>query len=95
MVASYLPRDGSIHQAMSPLQTVCYTTKRTNDFLSIAILPVGKIGADLFELDKTSYLIVVDYFLQFPKVIRLKSTTSKSVITALKSIFSHYADESI
>ena len=53
--------------------------------------PWEKIGADLFELDKTSYLIVVDYFLQFPKVIRLTSTTSKSVITALKSIFSYYA----
>ena len=52
--------------------------------------PWEKVGADLFELDKTSYLIVVDYFSRFPEVIRLTSTTSKSVITALKSIFSRY-----
>ena len=52
--------------------------------------PWEKVGADLFELDKTSYLIVVDYFSRFPEVIKLTSTTSKTIITALKSIFSHY-----
>ena len=51
---------------------------------------MGKVGADLFELDKTSYLIVVDYFSRFPEVIKLTSTTSRSIITALKSIFSRY-----
>ena len=49
--------------------------------------PWEKVGADLFEFDKTSYLIVVDYFSRFPEVIKLTSTTSKSIITALKSIF--------
>jgi len=52
--------------------------------------PWEKVGADLFELDKISYLIVVDYFSRFPKVIKLTSTTSRSIITALKSIFSRY-----
>ena len=32
----------------------------------------------------------MDYFTRFPEVIKLTSTTSKSIITALKSIFSRY-----
>ena len=49
--------------------------------------PWKKVGADLFEFDKTSYLIDVDYFSQFPEVIKLTGTTPRSIITALKSIF--------
>ena len=52
--------------------------------------PWKVIGTDLFELDKKHYLLVVDYFPRYPEVILLKSTTSASVIEALKAIFSRH-----
>ena len=42
--------------------------------------PWERIGADLFELNKATYLIVIDYFSRYPEVVKLTSTTSKSVI---------------
>ena len=52
--------------------------------------PWERIGADLFELNKgkTTYLIVIDCFSRYPKVVKLTSTISTSVIAALKSMFS-------
>ena len=52
--------------------------------------PWEKVGADLFELNRATYLLVVDYFPRFPEVIKLTCTTSKSIISALKSIFSRH-----
>ena len=52
--------------------------------------PWERIGADLFELNKATYLIVIDYFSRYAEVIKLTSTTSKSVIAALKSMFSRH-----
>ena len=50
--------------------------------------PWQKIGADLFMLKGSTYLLVVDYFSRWPEVRKLSSTTSKGVIEAFKSIFS-------
>ena len=36
-------------------------------------------------------MVVVDYFSRYPEVIKLKSTTSNSVINALKAMFSRHA----
>jgi transposase InsO family protein len=44
----------------------------------------------LFTLDGTTYLLTTDYFSWYPKVIKLMTTTSASIIGALKSIFSRY-----
>ena len=52
--------------------------------------PWEKVGADLFELNGATYLLVVDYFSRFPEVLKLTCTTSKSIISALKSIFSRH-----
>ena len=41
----------------------------------------------MFELDKEHYLLVVNYFSRYPEVIEMKSTTSASVMTTLKSLF--------
>ena len=57
--------------------------------------PWEKVTSDLFYLNKSTYLIVVDYFSCYPEVIQLKSTTSASVIKALKSIFSLYGVPSV
>ena len=52
--------------------------------------PWQRVGSDLFHLNGTTYLIVVDYFSRFPEVITLSSTTSKSVILAMKAIFARH-----
>ena len=50
--------------------------------------PWQQVGVDLFEMAGQHYLLVVDYFSRFPEVAKLVSTTSSSVITILKAIFS-------
>ena len=52
--------------------------------------PWEKVASDLFELNKTIYLLVVDYFSRFVEIQKLTSTTSTNVITVLKSIFVRY-----
>jgi transposase InsO family protein len=52
--------------------------------------PWQKVGSDLFELNGKPYLITVDYFSRYPEVTTLPSTSSLSVITALKSSFARY-----
>ena len=52
--------------------------------------PWEKIGTDLFELKGNSYLLLVDYFSRFIEVVKLSSTTTKSVVAAMKPIFARY-----
>ena len=47
-----------------------------------------RIGTDLFELDKKTYIVVVDYYSRWIEIRRLLQTTSAHAIEALKSIFS-------
>jgi len=57
--------------------------------------PWERIAADLFQLNSATYLLVVDYFSRYPEVIKLNSTTSKAVISSLKSIFSRHGVPSV
>ena len=57
--------------------------------------PWERAAADLFQLNGSTYLLVVDYFSRYPEVIKLNTTTSKTVISSLKSIFSHHRIPSI
>ena len=52
--------------------------------------PWEKVATDLFQLDGSNYLLVVDYFSRYPEVIKLSSTTSKAVISSLKATFSRH-----
>ena len=49
--------------------------------------PWQKVGTDLFEWDKATYLLVVDYYSRFIEIAKLSKTTSQGVIDHLKSIF--------
>ena len=52
--------------------------------------PWQKVGTDLFHFKGSTYLIVVDYFSRYPEVQKLASTSSRSVIEVLKTIFSRF-----
>ena len=56
--------------------------------------PWQKLGSDLFELKGVHYLLV-DYFSRFIDISKMSSTTSASIISALKSTFSRYGIPSI
>ena len=57
--------------------------------------PWERVAADLFQLDGSTYLLVVDYFSRYPEVIKLNSTTSKTIISSLKAIFSRHGVPSV
>ncbi|XP_064477447.1 uncharacterized protein K02A2.6-like [Ornithodoros turicata] len=53
-------------------------------------LPWNKVGADLFYLNGSNYLLLVDYYSRYPEVLRLLSTSAKAVIQRMKEIFARY-----
>ena len=50
-------------------------------------LPWEKIGIDLFEWRKHTYLIIVDYDSRFIEIAQLDRTTAEAVILHCKNIF--------
>ena len=52
--------------------------------------PWQRVGTDLFQLNGTNFLIIVDYFSRYPEVVKLRGTTSRDVIEILKSTFSRH-----
>ena len=50
----------------------------------------AKIGCDIFEFEKKSYLVTVDYYSNFFEVDRLEQLTSLAVIKKLKSHFARF-----
>lgn len=52
--------------------------------------PWQKVGMDLFELNKMTYLLVVDYYSRYIEIAHLKNTLAKTVIEHLKNMFSHH-----
>ena len=50
--------------------------------------PWQKVGADYFDFDGTTYLLLIDYFSKFIYVEEMRTTTAKSTIKKLKTIFS-------
>jgi len=54
-----------------------------------------KIRTDLFTLNGSDNLIVVDYTSHFPEIVKLRGTTSKHVIGALKSIMARFGTPKI
>ena len=53
-------------------------------------LPWQKVGTDLFEWEKSNYLLVVDYLSRWIEIAKLEQTTSRCVINHLSSIFARY-----
>ena len=49
--------------------------------------PWLKVATDLFELNDKDYVIVIDYYSKFVEVTRLYNILSRSVIKAMKKMF--------
>ena len=58
--------------------------------LPLSQRPWERVAADLFELDSTQHLLVIDYYSRYPEVIQLHSTTSTTIVNALRSIFGRH-----
>ena len=52
--------------------------------------PWHTLGSDLFQWKNNDYLLVTDYYSNFPVVKKLATTQSSTVIAYLKSIFEEY-----
>ena len=53
-------------------------------------LPWQKLGTDLFEWDKSTYLLIVDYYSRYIEVSKLCNTSANAVILHTKSIFARH-----
>ena len=51
-------------------------------------LPWLKLGADIFEIQGQSYLLIVDYFSKYPEILNIGDKTAHTVIRKMKSVFS-------
>ena len=61
--------------------------KETLQFIETLQTAWEQLGLDIFTSRNTQYLLVIDYFSQFPVVKQLQSLHSLSVIKQLKDIF--------
>ena len=57
---------------------------------SIPARPWAKVATDLFHFQGREYLLCVDYYSKYPDLCLLPDTSSSSVISALKAIFSRF-----
>ena len=76
-----------ISQLVQNCRVCAKESRQGKEPLMTSDLPWQVVGTDLIELNKVNYLLVVDYF---PEVIQLTSTTSSSIISSLKSVFSRH-----
>ncbi|MES9881311.1 MAG: RNase H-like domain-containing protein [Sedimenticola sp.] len=53
----------------------------------VASYPWQKIGVDLCTANNKNYLVICDYYSNYPEVCQMKSTSSESVIKAMKFVF--------
>lgn len=51
-------------------------------------LPWLQLGADIFEIQGQSYLLIVDYFSKYPEVLNIRDKSTHTVIMKMKSVFS-------
>ena len=82
-----------ISQMVLQCETCCKTACPRKEPLQSTPLPsypFHTVGTDLLELEGVHYLLTVDYFSRYPEVTKLTSTTSSSVISALKAVFSRH-----
>ena len=68
------------------LETRAYQQKEPMIPHEIPTKPWQKVGSDLFKFKNNDYIVVVDYFSNFPEIALLRSTTNSSIINHMKSV---------
>lgn len=63
----------------TPIEPLCPST--------LPERPWERLGADLFEFQKSHYLLIIDYYSRWIEVRKLPSLTSSDTIEAFKSVF--------
>ena len=86
--------NSEIEDTVSKCQ-ICSTYQRSNPKELLLHHPVperpwARVGADLFELNSHSYLVLVDYYSGFIEVEQLLDTKSEVIIKLCKSQFSRH-----
>lgn len=82
-----------LKQVVQNCPTCCRNARPRREPLLTTPLPEYPwqiVATDLFELQGVHCLLVVDYFSRYPEVVRLTTTTSAAVITALKAAFARH-----
>ena len=71
---------------------MCYITLVNYAFMIFLIRSIGPqaLAYILSSCLCYNYHLIVDYFSRFSEVVKMKSMTSTAVISAFKSIFSHF-----
>ncbi|CAB4010200.1 sec1 family domain-containing 2, partial [Paramuricea clavata] len=75
--------------------TVCLEHRKENTKepmipFRVPTIPWEVVATDLFSLDNSDYLLIVDYLSRYFEVVKLPDTKSSTVITYTKSIFSRH-----
>ncbi|CAB4044768.1 retrotransposon-like family member retr-1, partial [Paramuricea clavata] len=75
--------------------TVCLEHRKENTKepmipFKVPTIPWEVVATDLFSLDNSDYLLIVDYLSRYFEVVKLPDTKSSTVITYTKSIFSRH-----
>lgn len=85
-----------LNQSISDMVQACSTclqhrSKQASQPLQphpVANYPWEKVGVDLCVVNGNNYLVMCDYYSNYPEACHLKSTTSQSVVNAMKYVFS-------
>lgn len=70
-----------------------FQSRQAREPMMIPELPTApwrKVGTDLFHFNGKDYLLVIDYYSNFPEIALLTSITANNMITHVKSIFSRH-----
>ena len=57
--------------------------------------PWSKVGTDIFHWRGVNYLLVIDYYSNYPEIAKLSSISSSDVILHMKSIFARHGIPSV
>ena len=82
-----------LQELIANCHTCCKASKqRTEPMISSPFpdLPWQKLGMDLFEFNKITYLLIVDYYSRYIEVAKLNHSTAEEVILHCKSIFARH-----
>jgi transposase InsO family protein len=93
--ALYWPLMSKQRAEMVSRCTVCLEHRKENTKepmipFRVPTIPWEVVATDLFSLDNSDYLLIVDYLSRYFEVIKLPDTKSSTVITYTKSIFSRH-----